>query len=129
MKTRLTVLDEQCKSIIDQQALMKELQLVVTSVELFAEKIHSNLNDIDWDSKRSIIRTLVKRVEIDEKDVNVVFKINPPLSPESGEKNRHSESLQHRCRRKWATLWNTFSALSYELVVDKPSSKVSANQI
>jgi len=98
MKERLERIEKQCTEIIDQQALRKELQLIVTNLELFAEQINSTLEDLVWETKRSIIRALVKRVEIDAKEVNVVFKINPPLNPDNGSRNGQIESLQHCCR-------------------------------
>ncbi len=98
MKNRLNRIQEQRKAIIDHQALRKELRLIVTNLQSFAEQISSALDDIDWETKRSIIRTLVKRIEIDAKDVNVVFRVEPLPGPENGAKNSQIESLQHCCR-------------------------------
>jgi site-specific DNA recombinase len=46
---------------------------------------------MDWQNRREIIRTLVKRVEIDQDQVNVVFRVEPhSLVPDLGK-----DCLQH----------------------------------
>src|SRR5206468_12397786 len=57
-------------------AWQTELQLIVGRVEEFAAKVKDGLECADWNSRREIIRTLVKRVEVDERQVNVVFGVN-----------------------------------------------------
>lgn len=96
MKNRLNDATEQRKSIYDQQSLKRELQLIVTNLEEFSKQIISSLDGTDWDTKRSIIRTLVKRVEIDAMEVNVVFKIHTPPSQD----HKQDKSLQDCCGGK-----------------------------
>ncbi|MEO9030664.1 MAG: reverse transcriptase domain-containing protein [Ktedonobacteraceae bacterium] len=51
------------------------------------------LQEADWSTRRDIIRALVKRVEIDQEQVNVIFRIGPqtPLNPS----DTPTHSLQH----------------------------------
>jgi site-specific DNA recombinase len=98
MKERLSVIESQRTAIVDRQALEKTLQNIVTNLELFASQVNSSLSNIDWETKRLIIRTLVKRVEINLKEVNVVFKINPPPELDGSSNNNQSKSLQDCCR-------------------------------
>jgi site-specific DNA recombinase len=37
------------------------------------------LQQADWQARREIIRTLVKRVEMDEHQVRVVFRLSPSV--------------------------------------------------
>jgi len=44
---------------------------------MFAQCVHHRLDDADWSTRREIIRTLVRRIEIDAAEVRVVYKVNP----------------------------------------------------
>jgi site-specific DNA recombinase len=98
MKERLSVIESQRTAIVDRQTLEKTLQNIVTNLASFASQVNSSLSNIDWETKRLIIRTLVKRVEINLKEVNVVFKINPPPEFNGNSNNNQSKSLQDCCR-------------------------------
>jgi site-specific DNA recombinase len=43
------------------------------------------LQQADFSTRREIIRTLVKRVEVDEQHIRVVFRVGPTWSPSSSE--------------------------------------------
>ena len=107
MKERLSVIESQRTAIVDRQTLEKTLQNIVTNLASFASQVNSSLSNIDWETKRLIIRTLVKRVEINLKEVNVVFKINPPPEFNGNSNNNQSKSLQDCCRGNDSTLWAT----------------------
>lgn len=55
--------------------LQQELTLVVTNLEEFFSNIKSKLDDLDWLTKRNVIRILVKRIEVDIEEVNIVFRV------------------------------------------------------
>jgi site-specific DNA recombinase len=55
-------------------------------LEDFATKVHESLEEADWASKRDLIRTLVKRVEVAQDQVNIVFRIDPYLRDPDPEK-------------------------------------------
>jgi site-specific DNA recombinase len=64
--------------------------LIIGRLEDFAAKVHQGLDDLDWTGKRDIIRTMVRRIEIDGTHVEVVFRVPPP-NPE-GPSLRHNPS-------------------------------------
>jgi site-specific DNA recombinase len=104
MKKSLDVIEEQKKKVIDQKKLRSELKLIVTNLEGFASTVELHLEDSEWTVKRDIIRTLVKRVEIDEEEINIVFRIKelPPSTP-AGEKSNlrvDYKSLQYCCESR-----------------------------
>jgi hypothetical protein len=43
-----------------------------------------NLDLLDWSARRDIIRLMVRRIEIDEGQVEIVFRIPPPPSGGTG---------------------------------------------
>jgi site-specific DNA recombinase len=45
--------------------------LVITQLEDFAAKVKDGLAEAEWLTKRELIRTLVKRVEIGQEVVNI----------------------------------------------------------
>ena len=67
--------------------------MIIGRVETFAAKVNDGLHTADWLTRREIIRTLVKRVEIDQEKVNVIFRISPntPVDPS----DTRTQSLQH----------------------------------
>ena len=101
MKQSIKIIEDQKKKIFDQQDLKKDLILVITNLEHFTSRIESNLEDLDWHAKRDIIRALVKRVEINIEEVNIVFRIrelpHTPTRNDGLEKNQSSS--QHCCGR------------------------------
>lgn len=99
VKQRLKKIEEQKKKTLDQKSLEQEFTLVVTNLEDFSSIIKSKLDNPDWLTKRDIIKTLVKRIEIDFKNINVVFRVKELPYP-AKHKEGASQSLQHCCRSR-----------------------------
>jgi site-specific DNA recombinase len=97
LKQRLKIIEEQRQNIMDQQNLKNELKLIVTNLEYFSSNIESKLEEVDWHTKRDIIRTLVKRVEVDCEDVNVVFRVRGLPGSNGCQSGGSQESLQYCC--------------------------------
>ena len=70
-------LEEQRQQLAEEATLHTELQLIIGRLEDFAAKVHGGLEEADWASKRDLIRTLVKRVEVARDQVNIVFRVDP----------------------------------------------------
>jgi site-specific DNA recombinase len=75
-KQRLSQLQEQLQSRIDEQARAKELRLVIDNLETFSREVIAGLDSADWQARREIIRTLVKRVEVEAEHVRVVYRVD-----------------------------------------------------
>lgn len=93
LKERANRLQEQQETVRQSVSTQQELKLIVGRLEEFADKVQNNLDQADWETRRALIRALVKRIEIHQEEVNVVFRVEPgtpPLTPEA-------QSLQH-CR-------------------------------
>lgn len=96
IKNSLKALEKQKASLTSQNNLKKELQLIVTSIEKFRLSIESSLEAIDWHVKQDIIRMVVKRVEINYNEINVVFRVPEASSP--GIELGGQQNQQHCCR-------------------------------
>ncbi len=75
LKERIASLEGQARDAAAEAALQRELRLIIGQLEDFAATLHQNLAEVAWEPQRAIIRALVKRVEIDNEEVNVVFRI------------------------------------------------------
>src|SRR5439155_26804756 len=104
---RIAALEEQRQQLLDEAAFQTALHLIIGRLEDFATKLHAGLDEADWLRKREMIRALVKRVEVTQDQVNVVFRIDSY----PGEANPEKKSLQlcrgsavtspHECRPPW----------------------------
>lgn len=98
-KAQLAKVEAQVKRIEEEKNHSRQLQLLIVRLDEFAAKIRGKLEKLDWETKRQIIRSLVKRVEMEQEQVNVVFRVGTfpfELAPSRG------QSLQ-RCNRRALT--------------------------
>ena len=93
MRERIKQLEKQVQQIQDEAGMEQELRLILGRLETFASKVKEGLTEADWLTRREIIRTLVKRVEVNQEQVKVIFRIGPttPSTPS----DHHTQSLQH----------------------------------
>jgi len=105
MRQRIKQLEEQVRQIQDEAGMEHELRLILGRLDTFASKVKEGLAEADWGTRREIIRTLVKRVEVNQEQVNVIFRIGPttPSTPS----DQHPQSLPHCGGRDHATLRRT----------------------
>jgi site-specific DNA recombinase len=90
LRQRIAHVNTQCEKMADEETLQQDLHLIIGRLEVFGQNIHDRLDDIEWGEQREIIRALVKRVEIGEDHVQVVFRVEPYL----GETDPEKKSLQ-----------------------------------
>ncbi len=86
MRRRVTKLEAEATTLQDAAEQARSLQLVIGKLELFAALVRDRLDEADRDTKRDIVRTLVRRVEIGEHHVRVVFRVDP--GPQGGSSAR-----------------------------------------
>jgi site-specific DNA recombinase len=104
LRQRLSNLEQQEEEIADELVLQEELRLVVSRLEDFATQVKGSLAEADWHTRRDLIRTLVKQVEIDKEEVKVVFRVPPdPLDLDADNAN-----LQLCRKRGWTALGHPF---------------------
>jgi site-specific DNA recombinase len=100
-KERLSRLEAEASAAADEEVKRVELRVVIGHLEEFASRIREGLESPDWITKREIIRSLVKRIEVGPEEVRIVYKVGQvPFvqGPASG------ASSQHCCRRGFAAL-------------------------
>jgi site-specific DNA recombinase len=98
MRERMQHLEEQLQHLKEESEVEEELRLILGCLETFAAKVKDGLHQADFQTRRDIIRTLVKRVEVDEQQIRVVFRVNPTFLSFSSEDA--SPNWQHWGRRE-----------------------------
>jgi site-specific DNA recombinase len=56
---------------------------VIGQLDLFTAMVHDRLASADWSTKRDIICTLIKRIEVAADGVRIVFRVDPGSSAPS----------------------------------------------
>ena len=75
-RDRLAKLEAEAKKHAEVESQRVELRLVIGHLQEFANRIKDGLGDADWTTRREILRALVKRVEVDEAQVRVIYRID-----------------------------------------------------
>src|SRR6185437_14497286 len=112
----LAQLQKQLQERIDQEQCAREMKLVIDNLESFSREVKSGLDHADWQQRREIIRTLVKRVEIDVEQVKIVYRVDispfdhrpergfVPYCPRSFELVRRDRNVPHSPTRRQARM-------------------------
>jgi site-specific DNA recombinase len=77
-KRRLQQLSEEQASAQRRQQSEAELRLIMEHLQAFMEMVKDGLDQADWQTRQAIIRTLVKRIEIHDEDIRLVYRVTPP---------------------------------------------------
>jgi site-specific DNA recombinase len=90
MRERLHQLEDQLQRLKEEAEVEEELRLILVRLETFATKVREGLHQADFQTRRDIIRALVKRVEVDEQHIRIVFRVSPTSLPLSSEDAPHN---------------------------------------
>jgi site-specific DNA recombinase len=84
LRQRIAKLESEAKVLQDEAEQARSLQLVIGKLETFAGMVQDRLDEADWPARRDIVRTLVRRIEIDDQCVRVIFRVDPTASGSGG---------------------------------------------
>jgi len=90
-KERLAKWQEECRRQTSEATEEAELRLVIGQLEEFARRVSEELHEPSWETRREVVRALVKRVEVDEQEVRIVYRVSP--SPFEGRPQQASLQL------------------------------------
>ena len=74
---RLAQLEAAAQEAVDRTTEEDALRLLIGQLHEFAGRVRQGLEHADWKLRRELIRALVKRVEVGEHKVRVVYKVSP----------------------------------------------------
>src|SRR5262245_463912 len=116
MKQRVISLEDRLQQLADEAAQQRDLRLIISQLEDFVAEVRGGLATADWRTRREIIRALVRRVEIDQQHISVVFRV-PPTSTNSDPDG----GILPDCRRGgYSTLWRSFSRMRQHPLLKNP---------
>jgi site-specific DNA recombinase len=121
-RDRLAKLEAEAKKQAENKAQHTELRLVIGHLQEFADRIKSGLCDADWLTRREILRALVKRVEVDETRVRVIYRVEPLPFDQGPVRGR----LQDCWRRDFAHACERLSTLCAGSMVRRGSETTPA---
>jgi site-specific DNA recombinase len=76
-RERLAGLEVECRQRIGEATQEAELRLVIGQLEEFASRVSQGLQEPDWATRREVVRALVKKVEVDEQEIRIVYRVSP----------------------------------------------------
>ncbi|EHK52297.1 resolvase-like protein, partial [Mesorhizobium alhagi CCNWXJ12-2] len=86
LKQRLSQLQERHQAAVEVAENERELSLLISRLEDFSAKVTAGLAGLDRTGMQQIIRTVVRRVEIDDAHIEIIFRV-PPLDGPAGPKS------------------------------------------
>jgi site-specific DNA recombinase len=96
LKLRMTQIRQQQQTAVEAANAERELSLVISRLEDFSTKVSQGIDALDWHGRREIIRTIIRRIDIDHDNVEVVFRVPPPIGPSGApSQTPTSNSWQH----------------------------------
>jgi site-specific DNA recombinase len=104
LKSRVAQLQDQRQTAIALAEAERELSLVISRLEDFSAKVRQGLDRLDWHGMRQIIHTVVRRVEINHDEVEVVFRVPPTDAPSGGGAQTTSQDPWQHCTDGYARL-------------------------
>ena len=90
-RVRLEQLQSQIQSQENLQTAQTQMRLIIGSLDAFAQKVKKGLGQADFAAKREIICAWVKRVEVNDDQVRIVYRIDPG----STQRGEQKPILQH----------------------------------
>jgi site-specific DNA recombinase len=112
-RERLGQLQASAESLARQEDQERHMRLVIGQLETFARQVGAGLEQADWGTRRDLIRTLVKRIEIGQKQVRVVYRVGVDpfvLAPKRGRaQDCWWRRIRTRCARRSVMPYEPFS--------------------
>jgi site-specific DNA recombinase len=76
-KGRLEKVEAEATALATAASEEQQVEAVLGQLQEFTRRVGEGLEEASWQSRREIIRALVKRVEIDTAEVRVIYKVPP----------------------------------------------------
>ncbi|MGL9776065.1 MAG: recombinase family protein, partial [Wolbachia sp.] len=74
----LKEIEEEKKKVTNQRAVKTGINRIISSIKNFYSSMKSNLEQLDWGTKRGIIKALIGRIDIGRDQVEIRFQIEEP---------------------------------------------------
>ena len=106
LRQRLSQLQERHQAALEAAETERDLALVISRLEDFSAKVAKGLDNLDRIGMQDIIRTVVRRIEIDDSRIEVIFRIPPPDGPPGPRSpTKTADFWQHCTGVRRSTVW------------------------
>jgi len=95
LKQRMSKLQERHQAAREAAETERDLALVISRLEDFSAKVITGLDNLDRVGMQDIIRTVVRRIEINESRIEVIFRVPSPDGPTRPRSPKKSTDWQH----------------------------------
>jgi site-specific DNA recombinase len=76
-KERLAKWEDERRRQTSEAIQEAELRLMIGHLEEFARRVSDELQEPIWETRREVVRALVKKIEVDEQQVRIVYWVSP----------------------------------------------------
>ena len=76
-RERLARLQQEASAVSERAAQRAELRLVLSRLDDFAQQVRDGLHRADWNTRREIIRSLVKCIKVEHEQIRIIYRITP----------------------------------------------------
>jgi site-specific DNA recombinase len=97
LKQRMSQLQERHQAAREAAETERDLALVISRLEDFSAKVTTSFDNLDRFGMKDIIRTVVRRIEIDESRIGVIFRVPSPDGPEGPRSQTKSTGSWQHC--------------------------------
>jgi site-specific DNA recombinase len=102
-KERLAKLEHEAQAAVDRESQSQDLQTAIDQLGKFTSRIRGGLQDADWGTRREIMRSLIRKVEISDDAIRIEYKVGP-LPFDQGPSGADSQDCG---RGDHSALWRT----------------------
>jgi site-specific DNA recombinase len=96
VKERQKRLEQEIATTSDYATKQSELRLVLGQLDKFAEQVRQGLDHADWNTRREIIRSLVKVVKVEEQHIRITYRVSPRPFVDGCSGSQIWQHCQHR---------------------------------
>jgi site-specific DNA recombinase len=90
-RERLARLESEAEAAAKRESEAADFAAAVEQLEAFAQRVGDGLRQADWDTRRAVLRALIKQVEVGKEAIRVVYKVNPHPFDQGPERGRSQD--------------------------------------
>jgi site-specific DNA recombinase len=87
-RERLARLKGEAVAAAKRESEEADFAAAVEQLEAFARRVGDGLREADWETRRAVLRALIKHVEVGKEAIRVVYKVNPDPFDQGPERGR-----------------------------------------
>jgi site-specific DNA recombinase len=76
-KERLAKLELETKAAADRETEAQDVRTAIDRLESFGSRIRDGLQEADWTTRREIMRSLIRKVEVGKEAIRIEYKVGP----------------------------------------------------